>query len=94
MKAEREVEVLNKMGLHARPAAEFVRCVQRFESEIIIRKGDESFVASSILEVLMANLDHGCKFIIEASGDDAGCAVEQLAALLADFRSQEESGRC
>src|SRR5262245_17572070 len=35
----REVEIVNELGLHARPAAEFVRCVQKFECEITIRKG-------------------------------------------------------
>src|SRR5215212_5714100 len=46
----REVEIVNELGLHARPAAEFVRCVQKFECEITIRKGEDHFSAGSILE--------------------------------------------
>jgi phosphotransferase system HPr (HPr) family protein len=52
----KEVEIVNKLGLHARPAAMFVRCVIRFKSTITIGKGKESFSAASLLEVLTANL--------------------------------------
>jgi phosphotransferase system HPr (HPr) family protein len=89
----REAEILNPLGLHARPAAEFVRCVQTFTSEIIIRKGDEHFAANSILEVLSANLDCGSRIILEATGPDAREALDRLAELLVEFKEQEESGR-
>ena len=89
----REVEILNPLGLHARPAAEFVRCVQTFDSEIIIRKGDEQFAGNSILEVLSANLDCGSRIFLEATGPDAGKALDRLAELLVEFKEQEESGR-
>lgn len=89
----REVEIINEMGLHARPAAEFVRCVQRYQSEVIIRKGDEQFNASSILEVLSACLDCGCKVTLEANGPDAEQALENLAQLLLQFKEQEDSDR-
>jgi phosphocarrier protein HPr len=87
----REVEIVNEMGLHARPAAEFVRCVQRFQSEITIRKNDEHFSAGSILEVLSACLDCGTKITIEAIGPDAEEALNQLADLLLKFKEEEES---
>jgi phosphotransferase system HPr (HPr) family protein len=86
----REVEILNELGLHARPAAEFVRAVQKFESEVTIRKGDEHFSAASILEVLSANLDFGAKITLEAIGSDAELALDRLEALLVEFRQQEE----
>ena len=86
----REVEILNELGLHARPAAEFVRAVQKFRSEITIRKGDEPFSAASILEVLSANLDCGSKLTIEAIGPDAEKALDHLEALLGEFREQEQ----
>ena len=65
---QREVEIVNKLGLHARPASEFVRCVIRFKSTITIWKGEESFSAASILEVLSADLDCGARVVIEAVG--------------------------
>jgi phosphocarrier protein HPr len=86
----REVEILNELGLHARPAAEFVRAVQTFKSEITIQKGDEQFSAASILEVLTANLDRGSKMTIEAIGPDAAAALDRLEQLLVEFREQEE----
>jgi phosphocarrier protein len=88
----REVEIVNELGLHARPAAEFVRCVQTFECEITIRKGEEHFSAGSILEVLSANLDCGARVILEAIGDDAEKAIDRLEELLHEFKRQEERG--
>ena len=86
---ERVLTVLNKLGLHARPAAEFVRCARTFKSTITIRKGEEEFSASSILDVLMANLDFGSSLVITAQGPDAELALTKLAALLHEFKLQE-----
>ena len=88
----REVEIVNELGLHARPAAEFVRCVQAFEAEITIRKGDDHYSGGSILEVLSANLDCGARIILEAIGDDAEQALDKLEELLQEFKRQEERG--
>lgn len=88
----REVKIVNELGLHARPAAEFVRMVQSFKSEITIRKGDEHFVAASILEVLTANLDYGAIMVLEAIGPDAEKALDCLEQLLSEFREQELRG--
>ena len=89
MIVERELHILNKMGLHARPAAEFVRCVRSFKSTVTIRKGNEEFSGSSILEVLMANLDCGSVILLVAEGPDAELALDKLAALLHEFKLQE-----
>jgi len=89
----REVEIVNQLGLHARPAAEFVRAVHKFESEITIRKGDEHFSGGSILEVLSANLDCGSRVVLEAIGPDEETALELLCEMLLDFKRQEEDGR-
>ena len=88
----REVKIVNELGLHARPAAEFVRTVQKFKSEIVIRKGEEHFVAGSILEVLSANLDCGSVIVLEAIGPDAEHALDRLEKLLDEFREQEVQG--
>jgi phosphocarrier protein len=88
----REVKILNELGLHARPAAEFVRTVHKFKSEIVLRKGDECFSAGSILEVLTANLDCGSTVEIEAIGPDAEKALDRLEHLLEEFREHEAQG--
>lgn len=88
-----ELEVLNELGLHARPATEFVRCALRYKSTtIILRKDGALYAATSILEVLTANLDRGALFTLEADGPDADDAVRELSALLVRFRDEEQAG--
>ncbi len=86
----REVEILNELGLHARPAAEFVRAVRDLECDVFIHKGDAQFSAGSIMEVLTANLDCGARITLEATGRDAEKALTRLEALLLEFREQEK----
>ncbi|MFZ0711933.1 MAG: HPr family phosphocarrier protein [Terrimicrobiaceae bacterium] len=85
----KEVEIVNRLGLHARPAAQFVRWAMRFKSTITIWKGEEKFSASSLLDVLTANLDCGARVILEAVGPDEQEAIGELEALLRRFRDQE-----
>jgi phosphocarrier protein HPr len=85
----REVEIVNKLGLHARPAALFVRWVSRFKSTITIWKGEEKFSAASLLEVLTANLDCGARVVLEAIGPDEREALNKLELLLLRFRDEE-----
>ncbi len=87
---ERDLIVLNKLGLHARPAAEFVRCARKFKATIMIRKDGEQYSAESILDVLSANLDCGSHMLLSADGPDAEEALNELAGLLDQFRTQEE----
>jgi len=86
-----EVTVVNKLGLHARPASEFVRCARTFKSTIVIKKNNETFSATSILDVLSANLDCGSSMILEADGPDAETALQRLGQLLHEFKTQEEN---
>ena len=87
----REVEIVNKLGLHARPAALFVRWVIRFKSTITIWKGEEKFSAASLLEVLTANLNCGVRVVLEAIGLDAQDALNELELLLLGFRDEERT---
>jgi phosphotransferase system HPr (HPr) family protein len=86
---EREFEILNKLGLHARPAALFVQCAIRFQSKITICKDEERYSAASILEVLSANLDCGARVIIEAVGPDEQEALDEIQVLLLRLRDEE-----
>ncbi len=86
--------VLNELGLHARPASEFVRCAMRFPStQLKLEKDGEFFSATSILEVLTANLDEGAVFTLHADGPEEDTALTELAALLARFRDEEQNTR-
>jgi len=87
---ERQVKILNRLGLHARPAAEFVRAVRTFQSRVTIIKNGEDYSGASILDVLSANLDHGSALIIRVEGPDAEIAMERLCWLLEEFKRQED----
>ena len=86
---QRQVEIINKLGLHARPAALFVQCVIRFQSTVSIHKDGERYSAASILEVLAANLDCGARIIIEAVGPDEKDVLDELEALLRRLPEEE-----
>ncbi len=82
----REIQILNPLGLHARPAAEFAKRANAFRSEIWIVKDGKRFSAASLIDILRANLDQGATATLEAVGRDAEAAVERLAQLLHEFR--------
>ncbi len=86
----REVVVQNELGLHARPAAEFVRIANSFRAEITLIKEGERYSAASLIEVLRANLDCGARATLEARGVDAEKAVTRLEKLLEEFRHRKE----
>jgi len=90
MMLERQLKVLNRLGLHARPAAEFVRAARSFRCTVTIVKNGGTYSGSSILDVLSANLDCGSALILRAEGPDANKALERLSFLLEEFRRQEE----
>ncbi len=87
--AQREVRITNKLGLHARPAAQFVKRVRSFRSEIWVVKEGKRYSASSLIDVLRANLDCGATATLEAHGVDADDALDELEKLLAEFHERE-----
>ncbi len=76
----REITIQNELGLHARPAAEFVRVANGFRAEITLIKGEQRFSASSLIDVLRAN----------PRGADAEAAITRLERLLIEFRDRKE----
>jgi phosphocarrier protein HPr len=88
--AERQVRISNKLGLHARPAAHFVKHVRTFRSEIWLATADGRYSASSLIDVLRANLDCGSTATLQAHGVDAEEAVERLQSLLGELDRFDE----
>jgi phosphocarrier protein HPr len=84
-----EITIINELGLHARPAAEFVLAAKAFRSQIWLIKGGERFSAASILDVLCANLNCGDTATIEAEGPDAEEAVKRLVELTGEFGKRD-----
>lgn len=83
MEHSREVKIVNKHGLHARPAAEFVKLANRFSSEIWVAKDDVEVSGKSIMGVMMLAAEHGSSVLIRADGDDADAAIDALSDLIA-----------
>jgi phosphocarrier protein HPr len=82
----REVRITNELGLHARPAAEFVKRAKSFRSEIWVVKGEIRYSAASLIDILRANLDRGATATLEAHGMDAEEAIDHLEKLLGEFK--------
>jgi phosphotransferase system HPr (HPr) family protein len=87
--ARREVRITNELGLHARPAAEFVRRASGFRSEIWLVKDGKRFSAASLIDVMRANVDCGTAVTLEANGPDAETAVERLTRLLRELKDED-----
>lgn len=86
----REITIVNELGLHARPAAEFVRAAKSFRAEVSLMKDGEHYSAASLIDVLRANLDCGATATLEARGVDAEKAIARLEKLLQEFRDRGE----
>lgn len=88
-KIQKEVTILNKLGLHARPAAMFVRVANKHRAEIWIEKDGEQVNGKSIMGLMMLAAGQGCRIVISAEGADAQRAVDELE-LLIERRFDEE----
>ena len=80
--AERQVRIVNPLGLHARPSAEFVKLASRFHSEISLARDDVQVNGKSIMGVMTLAAECGCELTIRTEGDDAEAAVQALAELV------------
>lgn len=81
--AERIVTIVNKNGVHARPAAEIVKTAGKFASNVTIVRDDLEVNGKSIMGVMMLAAECGSQITLRATGADAEDAVEALAQLVA-----------
>jgi phosphocarrier protein HPr len=86
---EQTVAIQNRHGLHARPAAEFVKLASRYRSDVHVRKHDLEVNGKSIMGMMMLAAEYGSEITIRAQGGDADQAVRDLVALI-DGRFGEE----
>lgn len=82
VKVTKELVVINKLGIHARPAAMFVKTANRFECDIFVEKDGEKVNGKSIMGLMMLAAGPGSKLLIFAEGQDAARAVVEIEALL------------
>ncbi|HEX7596194.1 MAG TPA: HPr family phosphocarrier protein [Gemmatimonadaceae bacterium] len=81
---EREVKIVNKLGIHARPAAEIVKTAGKFKSNVIIVRDDLEVNAKSIMGVMMLAAENGATIVLRATGDDAEAALDALTTVIAN----------
>ena len=81
---ERTVEIVNRNGLHARPAAELVKTAARFQAQVTIERDDMSVNGKSIMGVMMLAAECGARIRVIAEGPDAEAALDALAELVAN----------
>jgi phosphocarrier protein HPr len=79
---ERTVIIANRYGLHARPAAEFVKLAATFDADVTVRKEDLEVNGKSIMGMMMLAAEFGSEITIRASGVDADAAVDGLTKLV------------
>src|SRR5258708_16971159 len=88
----RQVEILNSLGLHMRPADKFVKLALRYQSEIRVFHNCNEFNGKSILDLTSVAAERGTRLDLEARGPDAGAAIEALAALVAARFHEDDEG--
>ena len=82
LRITKELLVTNKLGIHARPAAMFVKTANRFECDVYVEKDGERVNGKSIMGLMMLAAGPGSKLLVFAEGEDAAKAVVELEALL------------
>ena len=82
LKITKELVVSNKLGIHARPAALFVRTANQFDCEIFVEKDGEKVNGKSIMGLMMLAAGPGSRLVLLAEGSDAARAVLEIEALL------------
>ncbi|MDI6808462.1 MAG: HPr family phosphocarrier protein [Candidatus Eisenbacteria bacterium] len=80
--SEATVEIDNELGLHARPAAEFVKEASKFSSEIFVVKNGVQINGKSIMGILTLAAERGSRITIKAKGTDEDLAVQALVSLV------------
>ena len=90
MVIEREIEVINKLGLHARAAAKLVKLSAGYQSSIQLEKDGKSVDAKSIMGVLMLAAAQGVKLKLMVEGDDAEQAADGIEELFLNYFGEGE----
>ena len=82
LRITKEIVVINKLGIHARPAAMFVKTANRFDSDVFVEKDGERVNGKSIMGLMMLAAGPGSKLLVIAEGEDAAKAVVEIEALI------------
>lgn len=87
---EREIDIVNRLGLHARAAAKLVHLASGFRSSVTLFVDGEEVDAKSILGILLLAASQGTRVLVRCDGDDEAAAMTAIAALFADRFGESE----
>lgn len=82
--AQVTLELVNRLGLHARAAAKFVHTAASYSSQVLVRSNDDEVNGKSILGLLLLAAPVGTRLTVRAEGSDADAALEAIGELIAD----------
>jgi phosphocarrier protein HPr len=85
-----EVEIINRLGLHARASAKLTQTASGFPAEVWLSRNGRRVNAKSIMGVMMLAAGKGSRVIVETSGDDADAALQAVLALISDRFGEDE----
>jgi phosphocarrier protein HPr len=85
-----DIEIINKLGLHARASSKLTQTASQFKSDVWIEKNDRKVNAKSIMGVMMLAAAKGSTISLEASGEDEVAAIDALKALINDYFGEGE----
>jgi phosphocarrier protein len=86
----KELEIINKLGLHARASTKLTQTASKFASEVWITRNGRRVNAKSIMGVMMLAASKGSMVTLEASGEDEEPAIDALTALITDYFGEGE----
>lgn len=81
----RQIEIVNETGLHTRPGNQFVKEAKKFESQIMVKKGEKEFSAKSLLKLMKIGISKGDMIEISCDGADESSALDSLCSFVANL---------
>lgn len=87
---KKELQIINKLGLHARAAAKFVKTASGFDAELTVSRNDRQVNGKSIMGIMTLAASKGSTILLEAQGDDAQEQVAAIEALVNNFFEEGE----
>ena len=90
MTVEKDITIINRLGLHARACAKLVKAAAHYESRVELLQGEESADAKSIMSLMMLAAPQGSQLTLKAEGADAQAAVAEIMQLINERFGEEE----
>ena len=87
---QRDLEIVNKLGLHARASAKLTQLAAKYQSEVTLSRNGRKINAKSIMGVMMLAAGKGSKIVLEVDGPDEEQAIEAICALIGDSFGEGE----